>query len=362
MNGSADVGPGPRGYYEANSWEARIVLKMKVFAIAALLAVPSYGEAGAQVLFGTSVAEEGLDIPKVDAVIFYEPIPSAIRHIQRRGRTGRQEKGKVIVLIAKNTRDEGYRWSAHHKEKRMHRLLGELRNNINNALQPKKHVTLEKFTEPSLQILADFREKGSDVLKELYNKNVLLKLERLQTADYVVSGRVGIELKSVEDFVTSIIDGRLLEQIKRLKKDFDKPILIIEGEQDIYGVRKVHPNSIRGMLATITVGFGVPIIQTKNPAETASLMYFMAKREQEVDKQGINIHGDRKPTTMKELQEFIVAAFPGIGINLAKPILKNFRSIKEFVNTDIDKLKEIQLIGDAKAKAIKKIIDAEYED
>ena len=79
------------------------------------------------ILGATSIAEEGLDIPEVDSVIFYEPIPSAIRHIQRRGRTGRQEKGKVIILVTKDTRDEGYRWSAHHKEKRMHRILKDLK-------------------------------------------------------------------------------------------------------------------------------------------------------------------------------------------------------------------------------------------
>ena len=53
------------------------------------------------VLVATSIGEEGLDIPKVDLVVFYEPIPSAIRSIQRRGRTGRQEKGRVIILMVK---------------------------------------------------------------------------------------------------------------------------------------------------------------------------------------------------------------------------------------------------------------------
>ena len=61
-----------------------------------------------QVLISTSVAEEGIDIPSVDLVILYEPVPSEIRMIQRRGRTGRKNKGKMIVLITKGTRDESY--------------------------------------------------------------------------------------------------------------------------------------------------------------------------------------------------------------------------------------------------------------
>src|SRR3990167_5782803 len=82
------------------------------------------------VMVATSIGEEGLDIPKVDLVVFYEPIPSAIRQIQRRGRTGRQEKGKVIILVTKDTRDEAFRWVAHHKEKRMHSILKTLKTRL----------------------------------------------------------------------------------------------------------------------------------------------------------------------------------------------------------------------------------------
>jgi len=79
------------------------------------------------VLVATSVAEEGLDIPKVDLVVFYEPVPSEIRSIQRRGRTGRARSGKVVVLVTKGTRDEGVYWSSYHKERRMRRILSELK-------------------------------------------------------------------------------------------------------------------------------------------------------------------------------------------------------------------------------------------
>lgn len=85
------------------------------------------------VIIATSIGEEGLDIPKVGLVVFYEPIPSAIRQIQRRGRTGRQEKGKVIILVTRDTRDEAFRWVAHHKEKRMHRILKTLKSKLKLA-------------------------------------------------------------------------------------------------------------------------------------------------------------------------------------------------------------------------------------
>jgi ERCC4-related helicase len=80
------------------------------------------------VLIGTSVSEEGIDVPAVDYAIFYEPVPSEIRMIQRRGRVGRQVAGKVIFLITKDTRDQAYYWSALNKEKKMKKILRDMKN------------------------------------------------------------------------------------------------------------------------------------------------------------------------------------------------------------------------------------------
>ena len=63
----------------------------------------SFRDGEFDVLVATSIAEEGLDIPQVDLVVFYEPIPSEIRYIQRRGRTGRKSSGMVIIFAAKDT-------------------------------------------------------------------------------------------------------------------------------------------------------------------------------------------------------------------------------------------------------------------
>jgi ERCC4-related helicase len=74
-------------------------------------------------LVATSVAEEGLDIPATDLVVFYEPIPDVIRTIQRRGRTGRARAGRAVVLVAQGTRDEGMHRGAFARERRMHEML-----------------------------------------------------------------------------------------------------------------------------------------------------------------------------------------------------------------------------------------------
>lgn len=328
------------------------------------------------ILVATSVAEEGLDIPKVDNVIFYEPIPSAIRSIQRRGRTGRLERGEVTVLVTKGTRDEAYRWSSHHKEKRMYRNLETLKKEFGYSAREFKpgcpNATLTQFggstvisgitptstPEPVVAILADHREKNNRIVKELIDLNVSVKTAQLELADYLVSGRVAVELKTVPDFVASIIDGRLLDQVKDLKKNFERAVLVIEGEEDIYSVRKVHANAIRGMLSCIVLDFGVPVLYTKNPKDTAGLLAVMAQREQNKERD-FSYH-ERKPHSLKEQQEFFVSALPGIGVQTAKLLLEHFGSIKKLVGSTREELVAIKGVGDKTAERLISLFEERY--
>ena len=94
------------------------------------------------VLVATSIAEEGLDIPEVNAVIFYEPIPSAIRAIQRTGRTARLKKGKLIMLITKGTRDESFYHVSRAREKQMGRAIDTVKQGLANNIKEEVQKTL----------------------------------------------------------------------------------------------------------------------------------------------------------------------------------------------------------------------------
>jgi ERCC4-related helicase len=109
------------------------------------------------VLVATSIAEEGLAIPEVDHVIFYEPVPSEIRYIQRRGRTGRRVAGKVTILIAEDTVDEAFYWSSISRARKMKRIISQLNRKLPEILKGESktlETTLTQFQKTEAQVTA----------------------------------------------------------------------------------------------------------------------------------------------------------------------------------------------------------------
>lgn len=104
--------------------------------------IEEFSEAKVNVLCATSIGEEGLDIPEVNAVIFYEPVPSAIRAIQRAGRTARLMKGKLMILITKGTRDETFYYISRAREKSMKKAIETVKDKLKKGFKEEKQKTL----------------------------------------------------------------------------------------------------------------------------------------------------------------------------------------------------------------------------
>lgn len=317
-----------------------------------------------QVLISTSVAEEGIDIPSVDLVVLYEPVPSEIRMIQRRGRTGRTTRGRMIVLITKNTRDESFYYSSIQRERKMKKQLS---NEYGGFEQPliadyKDVKMLErKKTENNdkqLTIHVDHREARSGVTRELSNLGVKVEPTNLPVGDYQIGSHVAVERKSSKDFVSSLIDKRMYKQAQELVENFPKPLIIIEGD-DLYS-SGIHPNAIRGALASLALDFNIPIIPTRSPEDTAAMVHRIAIRESDKSSGEVQIRTDKKPLTLKEQQIFIVESLPNVGPVTARKLLEEFKSVGEVFNASLDELKRVDGIGDKIAQNIRKTIESDY--
>ena len=110
------------------------------------------------VLVATSVGEEGLDVASTDLVVFYEPVASEIRAIQRRGRTGRKRSGRVVVLVTKGTRDEAYAYASSNKERSMRRGLLQVQRSMDRekSIEAGHEDDETKNTQKGQRSLSDY--------------------------------------------------------------------------------------------------------------------------------------------------------------------------------------------------------------
>ncbi|WP_394324967.1 DEAD/DEAH box helicase [Halolamina rubra] len=376
-----------------------------------------------EVLVSTSVAEEGLDVPEVDLVLFYEPVPTAIRSIQRKGRTGRQAEGKVVVLMANDTRDEAFFWIARRREQEMEDELRELKGvadeveeelddaqqslaefdgastgDDGEAREERLNPGLDDFAESGdgesddadadtgeaaddddaeegvvatadsdpeedvIEIVVDQRELDSPIAKELSRREgVRTRLETLEVGDYVLSDRVAVERKSVADFLDTLTGGdrSMFEQVGDLSRAYARPVVILEGE-DLYGERNVHPNAIRGALSSLAIDFDASVLRTEDEDDTADLLEVVAGREQEESDRTVSVHGEKSGKTLAEQQEYVVGSVADIGPVTARALLEEFSTVEAVMTARKEDLLEVDGIGEVTADRLREVVGSEY--
>ncbi|MFP4117129.1 MAG: ERCC4 domain-containing protein [Candidatus Aenigmatarchaeota archaeon] len=210
-------------------------------------------------------------------------------------------------------------------------------------------------------IFADNREFRSNVVKEMARKDCTVKPKQLEVGDYILSDRVAVERKSCNDFLSSVFHGNIFDQLEELKRNFEKPLLMIEGE-DLYCQRDVHPNSIRGAIASIGIDLSVPIIWTDSEEDTASFLHWIAKREQKEEERTVSLRGEKKPSTLKEQQLFLLAGLPDIDKKMSKRLLKKFKKPEAVFTASKEELKEVRGIGEKRAEKLRKALTKEISD
>jgi superfamily II DNA/RNA helicase len=217
------------------------------------------------VLVATSIAEEGLDIPTVDHVTFYEPIPSEIRYIQRRGRTGRKKPGKVTILATNESIDMIYLYASKKRTEKMKTIA----ENINSKLQPiirkrskppldpltpeelrmleeeAKQVKVEPETvKPETEAIKEFNRKVERAMRTLYMK----LLERGAAGENLDDMALDMEYEGAS---TAVLTTALTRMVKKgLVKEKSQCRYVVASTVKSTGektcdvvVEKIYPNA-----------------------------------------------------------------------------------------------------------------------
>jgi ERCC4-related helicase/ERCC4-type nuclease len=365
-----------------------------------------------EVLVSTSVAEEGLDVPEVDLVLFYEPVPTAIRSIQRKGRTGRQTSGKVVVLLANDTRDEAFFWISRRREQEMEDELRKLKGvaeeveeelddsqqslqDFDGSVDSDDAADAAERVEPGLtefaaddgsddesdesdgivatadadtaadhvEVVVDQRELDSPIAKELSRRSgIETRLETLAVGDYVLSDRVAVERKSVADFLDTLTGGdrSMFEQVGDLARAYARPVVILEGES-LYDERNVHPNAIRGALSSLAIDFDASVLRTEDEDDTADLLEVLATREQEQSDRTVSVHGEKSGKTLAEQQEYVVGSVADIGPVTARSLLEEFGTVEAVMTARKEDLLEVSGVGEVTADRLREVVGSDYE-
>ncbi len=225
-----------------------------------------------------------------------------------------------------------------------------------------KQNTLAGFVDSDKPLVfADHREASSEVAEFLRRKGAEVKEIMLDIGDYLISEQVVIERKTANDFLASLLDGRLFNQLANMLS-YEKPLLIIEGTpRELFFLRDINANALMGALSAIALDFRIPILFSESKAQTAEYIYIIAKRTQQKARKEISLR--KKPAlALKEWQQFIVESLPLVGPKTAKILLKKFGSVKSVFNASVKELESLPNIGPKKAKKIIKIIEAKYID
>jgi DNA excision repair protein ERCC-4 len=206
-----------------------------------------------------------------------------------------------------------------------------------------------------MKITVDYREQASGLIDLLRCKDVQIDVRKVSYGDYVINDAITMERKTARDFLVSIIDGRLFNQISNLKRHCLHPVLLIEGNPFKTGL-DFDDTAIRGALISIQAIWYVPIIYSRGKEETKDTI-LMIGRQEEAWTDVVPLRGGYRPRRLKSRQLYILQGLPKVGPTVAKRLLEYFGSVSNVINAPEEELMRVDGIGRVSAKTIREVLD-----
>jgi len=210
------------------------------------------------------------------------------------------------------------------------------------------------------RVVADERERASGVPDELSKLNVRVYFSRLPVADYVLNPEVAVERKSVRDLVASVYDSRLFYQAAKISASYAKPFLLVEGDsKEVEGLVK-NLKSFYGAIANVTLAYGLRVIYTANPKETAMAIAELLSHARAKPLARMPSELPPKAKSIPHQQLYLVSSIPGVGRKLAERLLSKYGTPRRVMGLTAGELALTPGIGWKRAEKIKEMLDTRF--
>jgi len=133
------------------------------------------------------------------------------------------------------------------------------------------------FRMNDLKITADYREKSSGLIDLLKDRGVVVELKSIPCGDYIINDTITIERKTANDFLISIINGRLFRQLLNLKKFCANPILLVEGNP-FKTTHNFDKAAIKGALISMQVVWYIPTIFSHSVKDSRDILLMISRQ------------------------------------------------------------------------------------
>jgi ERCC4-type nuclease len=150
----------------------------------------------------------------------------------------------------------------------------------------------------------------------------------------------------------SIVDGRLFKQMIYIANSKSEGVLILEGTTSDSVEIGVTREAMQGALITVSLIIGIPVLRSRNPAETANLIVYIGRKVKSIANGGVQRHG-YQPKGLRYRQRYILQGLPGVGRERADRLLDRFGSVEAVISAAIDDLQTVDGIGKNIAEKIK---------
>jgi ERCC4-type nuclease len=204
-----------------------------------------------------------------------------------------------------------------------------------------------------VHVVADDRELAGGVIDAPRNlPGVVLDVRRLACGDYRVEDRLVVERKTLADFARSVVDARLFRQTVAMTRSSHRGILIIEADGTDLAATGLSREAMQGALITVGVFYGLAVLRSGGPGETAQLLLCLGRQARKYAHGGLTRPGYR-PKGRRARQLFVLQGLPGVGPGRAAGLLDRFGSVQAVAAASAEELDAVPGIGEGIAARIR---------